>query len=483
MHDHFIGGRWIRGSGPLFTAADPASSHIPFTTRNANPDEVAQACAAAVEAFPNWAGTSFDRRAAIVENYSAILHREKNSLVRLISLEVGKPAWESRTEVDTMVRKVNLSIEAYKTRTGYKRQDLGDGDCAILSHHPHGIVAILGPFNFPGHLPNGHLVPSLLAGNTVVFKPSEFTPGVGAFLVRTWDEAGLPKGVLNMVQGDRATAIDLLEDPRITGVYFTGSAKAGIAIHRQFAGRPEVILALEMGGNNPLVVIGPDHGNETARLIAISAFITSGQRCTCARRLIVTPEAESVIEDLVALTKTIVVGSPEADPEPFIGPIIHLPAADRVLAFQKELAERGGNILEAARPTAQGLPFLRPGIVDVTGIANLPDEEIFGPLLQVIRVKSLEQGISAANSTRFGLAAGLIGGDRDQFDLFRRNVRAGVINWNRPTTGASSAAPFGGVGLSGNHRPTALYAADYCAYPVATMESDKPNAPKQVGMG
>jgi succinylglutamic semialdehyde dehydrogenase len=482
MRDHFIGGRWIDGRGQPFTAADPTHSERPFTTRTADPDEVETACAAADEARPIWADLSFDRRAVLAMAYAAILDKEKDSLARLISQETGKPAWESRAEVDTMIRKVTLSIDAYKMRTGYREQELGDGARSVLSHQPHGTVAVLGPFNFPGHLPNGHIVPALLAGNTVIFKPSECTPGVGALMVRCWDRAGLPKGVLNLVQGDRSTAIHLLEDRRVAGVYFTGSANAGIAIHRLFAGRPDVVLALEMGGNNPLVVVGSEDPVEKARIAAISAFITAGQRCTCARRLVVTPEAERVIDELVALTRLIIVGTPDSVPVPFIGPVIHSLSATRILAAQNNLVERGGMILEEVRPTEQGVPFLRPGIVDATGITNMPDEEIFGPVLQVVRVESFEKAIAVANSTRFGLAAGLVGGTPDQFGQFRRRVRAGVINWNRPTTGASSALPFGGLGLSGNHRPTAFYAADYCAYPVASLESEKPVAPKQVGL-
>jgi len=482
MCDHFINRRWISGTGESFTATNPTQWNQPFITKNATATEVTNACSVAAEAQIGWAEEPFDHRAAVAEAYATVLEKEKESLTRLISQEVGKPFWESRTEVDTMIRKVSFSIQGYKSRTGFSKQELGDGSRAILSHHSHGVVAILGPFNFPGHLPNGHIVPAILAGNTIVFKPSEFTPGVGAFLARCWEQAGLPKGVLNLVQGDRLTAGFLLDDPRIAGLYFTGSTAAGLAIHRKFAGRPEVILTLEMGGNNPMVVLNSTNLAESARLIAISAFVTSGQRCTCTRCLIVTPEAEPVIEALVALTKDIVVDSPDADPQPFIGPVIHLPAADRVLAFQRELTERGGKILEESRPTKYGLPFLRPGIVDVTDLEDLPDEEIFGPLLQVIRVASFEEAIARSNATRYGLAAGLVGGTRDEFELFRRKVRAGVINWNRPTTGASSAAPFGGIGLSGNHRPTALYAADYCAYPVATLESSTPNAPKHAGL-
>jgi succinylglutamic semialdehyde dehydrogenase len=237
-----------------------------------------------------------------------------------------------------------------------------------------------------------------------------------------------------------------------------------------------------MGGNNPMVVLDPADLAESARLIAISAFITSGQRCTCTRRLIVTNAGARILKSLVEVTRKIVVSSPEASTQPFMGPVIHHTAAERVLTSQKQLVDQGGKVLEECRPTELGLPYLRPGIIDVTNVSSPQDEEIFGPLLQVIRVDSFEEALEKANTTRYGLAAGLIGGTAEQFQFFRKRVRAGVINWNRPTTGASSAAPFGGIGISGNHRPTAFYAADYSAYPIATLQNDQPIAPKYEGL-
>jgi succinylglutamic semialdehyde dehydrogenase len=483
MRDHFIGGSWVSGEGEPFVAADPTNSESPFCSRYATENEVAQACSSAIDSHEGWSAEPFDRRAAVALLYSGLLEKRKESIARSISREVGKPLWEARTEVEAMIRKIPLSIEAYKSRTGIFEQELAGGGRTIVSHHAHGVVAVLGPFNFPGHLPNGHITPAILAGNSVVFKPSELTPGVGALMAECWTHAGLPNGVLNLVQGGRSTAELLLDNPGLAGVYFTGSASAGVAIHRKFAGRPEVILALEMGGNSPLVVLGGADPVESARLIAVSAFITSGQRCTCTRRLILTPEAEPVVEPLIAFARQIVVDLPDAEPAPFMGPLILKIAAERVLAAQQELAAHGAIILEEARPTNLGLPFLRPGIVDVTNVRNLPDVEIFGPFLQLIRVASLEEAIVKANATRFGLAAGLVGGTAEQFAQFRAKVRAGIINWNRPTTGASSSAPFGGIGLSGNHRPTASYAADYCAYPIASMSIGAPSAPRHPGMG
>jgi succinylglutamic semialdehyde dehydrogenase len=479
MFDHFIGGQWIRGQGKPFSSTNPATGELVLQTRNADSSEVAAAFDAARAAFQNWAESSPEHRFQVARQFASIVDTRRQELVTAISRETGKPLWESNQEVDTVVKKVDLSIAAYAERTGYHEKPAGQAR-SVLSHAPHGIVAVLGPFNFPAHLPNGHIVPALIAGNCAVFKPSELAPLTGALMADCWQEAGLPAGGLSLVQGDRSTAESILEHPQVAGVFFTGSAAAGVAVHQLFATRPEVILALEMGGNNPMVVLNTNSAAAAARTVAVSAFISAGQRCTCTRRLIVV--GQEILPELVRVTETIRVGAPNDLPEPFLGPVINSPAANKVLNAQKDLVANGAKILVECRPAKNGIPFLRPGILDVTALKDRPDEEVFGPLLQVIRVNDFDAAINEANRTRFGLAAGLIGGTEQDFQVFRSRVRAGIINWNRPTTGASSAAPFGGIGLSGNYRPSAFYAADYCAYPIATMQSADLSLPQFPGL-
>jgi succinylglutamic semialdehyde dehydrogenase len=480
MLDHFIGGQWIRGQGQPFSSTNPATGEQVFPTRNADFSEVAGAFQTAKAAFRKWAEDSPEQRFQVARKFASIIETRRQEFISAISGETGKPLWESKQEVDTVVKKVGLSISAYAERTGYHEQETGQAR-SVLSHAPHGIVAILGPFNFPAHLPNGHIVPALIAGNSVVFKPSELAPLTGSLLADCWREAGLPAGCLSLLQGGRSTAELILERQEVAGVFFTGSATAGAAIHQRFATRPDVILALEMGGNNPMVVLDTNDAVAAARIVAVSAFISAGQRCTCTRRLIVA--GEEILPELIRITETIRVGAPNDLPEPFVGPVINSPAANKVLNAQKELMANGAKILVECRPAKNGIPFLKPGILDVTAVDKPPDEEVFGPLIQLIRVVDFDAAITEANRTRFGLAAGLIGGREQDFEVFRRRVRAGIINWNRPTTGASSAAPFGGVGLSGNHRPSAFYAADYCAYPVATLQSSELSRIEYPGLG
>ena len=246
-----------------------------------------------------------------------------------------------------------------------------------------------------------------------------------------------------------------------------------MSLHKQFADMPHKILALELGGNNPLVVWRAKDFDAAATIAVQSAYLTAGQRCTAARRLIVEDGEEGpLLECISKLIERIVVDQPFADPQPFMGPVIDNAAADQVQEQWLNLMMKGGRPLLHLDRSTEDRPFLTPALIDVTDAKERPDEEIFGPVLQLIRVKDFDAAIDEANNTRFGLAASLIGGSPELYDKFWANTRAGVINWNKPTNGAPSNAPFGGIGLSGNHRPSAFYAADYAAYPVTSSEAE-----------
>jgi len=445
--------------------------------------DVEAAVSIARRAWAAWAARSLTDRIGIMRTFSNIVRRDGEELAELIAREAGKPLWEARKEVDAVVGKVDIAVQAYAERTGKKKFDSGINGSAAVRHKPHGVMAVLGPYNFPAHLPNGHIVPALIAGNAVLYKPSEKTPAVGAALVSAFHRAGVPEDVIQLVIGGPDQGRALVAHPGIDGVLFTGSAQAGIAINRKLANNPGKIVALEMGGNNPIVVIDTPKLADAATLIIQSAFTSAGQRCTAARRLIVKDSVyDDLIAELVPMTRKIMVGDPLGEPQPFMGPVIDNDTADRLSESFLALITAGGRALLHMRRTVHDLPFLSPGIIDVTEIPDRPDIELFGPLLQVIRVPDLDSAISEANNTRFGLSASLIGGSPDDYGLFWANIRAGIINWNSPTNGASSKAPFGGIGLSGNHRPAAYYAADYCAYPVASTEVDQPRAVIMVGM-
>lgn len=473
MSTHFIAGNWQVGQGETVDSLNPVTQAVVWSGRGANASQVEDAVKAARAAFPAWARRPLDERITILEQFAATLRSHADELARCIGEETGKPLWESATEVTSMVNKVAISVQSYRERTGEKSGPLADAT-AVLRHKPHGVVAVFGPYNFPGHLPNGHIVPALLAGNAVVFKPSELTPKVAELTVKCWVEAGLPAGVLNLVQGARETGIALAGNAGIDGLFFTGSSRTGNLLHQQFAGRPDKILALEMGGNNPLVVDQVQDVDAAVYTIIQSAFISAGQRCTCARRLLVPQGAwgDALLARLVTVAASIQVGAFDAQPAPFMGSVITLDAARHLIKAQDHLIAKGAKPLLAMSQPLATAALLTPGILDVTEVADRPDEEFFGPLLQVIRYRDFDAAIAEANATQYGLAAGLLSDSAERYQQFLIESRAGIVNWNKQLTGAASSAPFGGVGASGNHRASAYYAADYCAYPVASLESE-----------
>jgi succinylglutamic semialdehyde dehydrogenase len=433
-------------------------------------------------AWPAWAAQPLATRIELCRRFANEVRKEHDKFAELIARETGKPLWEARTEVESVIAKVEISVRAYAERTGQRKLDSALQGSAALRHKPHGVMAVLGPYNFPAHLPNGHIVPALIAGNAVIFKPSEKTPAVGEFLAKLFNRAGISAAVVQVLIGGPDEGKALVAHPGIDGVLFTGSAQAGIAINRKLAANPGKIVALEMGGNNPIVLWDTPKISDAATLIVQSAFTSAGQRCTAARRLIVKSSLyDHAVDEVKRLAGRIIVGAPFDEPAPFMGPVIDVDAADQLTESFLYLMSNGGKPISHMRRPQAGLPFVHPGIIDVTAMAERPDVELFGPLLQVIRVDSFDEAIAEANNTRFGLSASLIGGNPQDYNRFWANIRAGIVNWNRPTNGASSAAPFGGIGLSGNHRPAAFYAADYCAYPVASSEMEQPRASLGVG--
>jgi succinylglutamic semialdehyde dehydrogenase len=480
----YIDGAWIEGKGAPFASRNPATDELAWEGRSADAADVDRAVAAARHAFASWSALSFDERVGIAKRFATLLNDNKEDLARTIGRETGKPLWEARTEVASMAAKVDISVQAYHERTGEKRAPMADG-VAVLRHRPHGVVAVFGPYNFPGHLPNGHIVPALIAGNAVVFKPSELAPGVAAATVALWAQAGLPAGVLNLVQGEKDTGVALANHRQIDGLFFTGSSDTGTLLHKQFGGRPEIVLALEMGGNNPLVVAPVEDIDAAVHHTIQSAFLSAGQRCTCARRLFVPDDAFGArfMARLTVVTSKIRYGAFDADPQPFMGAVVSARAAAKLVAAQTQLIEAGAKpVLEMTQRDSR-LGLVSPAILDVTSARNIPDEEHFGPMLQVTRYTTIDDAIKRANDTAYGLSAGLLADDESAWTHFQRTIRAGIVNWNRPTNGASSAAPFGGIGRSGNQRPSAYYAADYCSYPMASVESAQLQMPASVSPG
>jgi len=478
---HYVNGEWKPSQGEEFASENPATGEIIWVGNSADTNAVNEAVTAAKEAFNSWRVLSVDERNAFVDKFIDQVKSREKDLAQEIHIETGKPLWESKTEINSMIGKAAISVNAYSDRTGSSEKEANNVSIK-LAHRPIGVFAVLGPYNFPGHLPNGHIIPALLAGNTIVFKPSELTPKFGELMVQCWADAEIPNGVINLLQGARAAGEALVSSESIDGVLFTGSSATGHAIHKSLGGQPNKMLALEMGGNNPLVVDEVSDLDAAVYTIVQSAFISAGQRCTCARRLILVRNAanKELLSKLGRATMQIKVGS---DDDCFIGPVISNMAADNVVEFERELIEKGGvSILPLRRPD-NDRPFLQPALIDTTAAKGLDDKECFGPLLQVKWVEDLSSAIEEANNTHYGLSAGLLSNNPESWNLFYRDIRAGIVNFNRAITGASGAAPFGGVGASGNYRPGAYYAADYSAYPIASMASNSVELPENLAPG
>lgn len=479
---HYIGGKWKTSMGTVVVSINPATNDIVWEGPSATETEVDAAIAAAQST--NWALLPLEKRIEFLHAFRHNLEADKQKLAETISVEMGKPLWESLNEVEAMRNKIAISIDAYHIRCS-ERVQKGTNVTSITMHKPHGVVAVFGPFNFPGHLPNGHIIPALLAGNTVIFKPSEHTPLVGELIAKCWEKSGIPPGVFNMLQGGRDTGRLLAHHPHINGLFFTGSWPTGKILREHFSTQPGKILALELGGNNPFIVWDVQDIETAAYLTIQSAYLTSGQRCTCARRLIIpdTNYGENFLGYLREMIGAIQIGYYKDSPEPFMGPVISEQAAQHLIQAQESLIKSGAESLISMKHFKKGTGFVTPALIDITHAANRIDEEYFGPLLQVYRANNFAEALAEANNTEYGLAAGLLSDREEYYQLFKDQIHAGIIAWNTQLTGASSAAPFGGIGKSGNFRPSAFYAADYCAYPVAAMESPKVHMPEKATPG
>lgn len=470
---NYIAGEWKKAGGESFSSYSPVDEEMLWEGHMSIDKEVDSAVLSARNAFQSWSEFDVEQRANYLQKYINLLEKNKEELAKCISYEIGKPFWESVTEVGSMIAKLDVSIDAYKARNKeiIKKEN---GITTVTKFKPHGVAAIIGPYNFPAHMPNTHIIPALLAGNTIVLKPSEKAPYTSEKVIQIWDEAGLPHGVINLVQGDSKVGEKLCTNNDVNAVFFTGSKKTGQRVQELCLNKK--ICAVEMGGNSPLVVWDTSNINGAVLTTVQSAFITSGQRCSSARRLIV-PNNEfgnEFLNRLAIVTGNMKVGNIEDSEEPYMGPVKEEQVVLNILAKQEELLEAGAKpIVESKRISSLGKCYIAPGIIDVTDVRNRKDEEIVGPFVQVIKVNNFDEAIKVANDTCYGLAAGVITEDKKLYEKFEKSVQAGIINWNQSLVGASGYAPFGGIKDSGNYRPAGFLSTDYCVYAVASRETDK----------
>ena len=461
----YIGGRFHAPTGDGFSSHDPAREGVVVLHTAGSPERVRTACEAAASAAPAWSALSLAERWAKLERFRDAIAAREDALSEAISREMGKIRSEARTEIKSLAGRFALVRSAVE-------RDLAGGAVPgfpqeELRYRAHGVVAVIGPFNFPLHLCHAHVVPALLLGNAVVMKPSEITPLCGERYAEAAEAAGLPPGVLNVVQGRVGPA--LVTDPRVGALAFTGSWATGRRIVEALLDRPDVLVALEMGGKNCCVVLEDADVRQAAHEIVMGGYLTTGQRCTCTDRVLVHRSKIGALQDaLIGVLRSLRFGDPE-DPRAFAGPLATLDAKAKFVAAIGRARAAGADVLFAgddgpAAFAGATLHRLKDGVHEVAGYT---DEEIFGPDLCLEAIDGDDEAIAVLETSPYGFAHGVFTQDDERFARYARELRAGILNRNRSTNQASPRLPFSGVKKSGNFRPAGAWAGRNMVYPVA----------------
>ncbi len=473
----FIGGRFALPDEPAGELRfedpgdlDAAGPVFPFA-----PASVDRAIESARAAYPAWRDTSVEARAACLRKLGDAIEDSAELLAHTIAREVGKPLWEARTEVAAMRGKIEITLGAGLEQVREQSFELGPGRTGRWRAHARGVLGVLGPFNFPGHLVHGHVVPALATGNTVVVKPSERTPASGELYAELVARAGFPPGVFSLIQGDGAQGAALAAHPDLAGVLFTGSYAVGRRILEATLDQPWKIVALEMGGKNAVLVL--DDADVDAAVVAsvFGACVTTGQRCSGTSRVIVDRAVGSEFQEKLVRTLGALRIGYALDEAVFMGPLISNDARERHAGLLRLARDEGAEVLVAGGPCdgPRRGHYVRPSahrIARTLCESRYQQQEHFVPDLAVLEVDSLEDGLAAFNASDYGLAGSVFTAARERFERVYRESRLALLNWNTSTVGASSALPFGGVGRSGNDRPAAVLSTLYCTYPVASVE-------------
>jgi succinylglutamic semialdehyde dehydrogenase len=483
----FINGEFIKAQRPdgQFKDICPGQLTDHIMTVTFCYDHIDRACAAAKDAWLPWAKLTISERSAYLLKLKEIFEKNKNQMAEAIARDTGKPLWDALTEAGALASKIDITLNhSVKLIAEERISQALPGVDGVIRYKSRGVMAVLGPFNFPAHLPNGHIVPALIAGNTIVFKPSEQTPAVGQLMAEFIAQAQFPKGVFNLVQGDGETGKKLVQNEFVDGVLFTGSYEVGLRIKQATMEHYWKILALEMGGKNTTVVWDDADMDKAIYESLVGSFMTTGQRCSCTSRIILHDKiADKFIDRFYEAAKKLTIG--HWSENPFMGPLINDSAVEKYLRFQ-EIARR-----EEAESLMRGkvLDLKHKGYY-VTPSINLVNKfdpqsvyqktEIFGPNVAIFRTSDFDQALKIVNSTGFGLVLALFSKNKELYERMLLEAKVGLLNWNRTTNGASSRLPFGGMGKSGNDRPSAHFAIQYASVPVASLEDFGPFNPEKL---
>ncbi len=463
-YGNYIDGTWRPArSGATFESLDPSDGHVIGTFAASDSDDVADAAAAATAAFPTWRATPAPRRGEIMYRFAALLAEHKERVSVAMTSEMGKVIAEARGDVQE-------GIDIAYLMAGEGRRLFGDTVPSELPHkwamsvrEPLGVAGLITPWNFPIAIPCWKMMPALIAGNTVVFKPASDTPHCAALLTEILAEAGFPPGVINLVTGSGiAVGMPIVEHPDVDVIGFTGNGETGRSIAIAAAERG-VRLSMELGGKNAIVVLDDADLDLAVDGIIWSAFGTTGQRCTACSRVIATEGiADDLVTNLAQRAKALSLGSGLEGAE--VGPLINESAVEKVERYVGIGRDEGARLVTGgSRATGDELGrghFFEPTIFDGVGAdSRLGQEEIFGPLLSIIRVPDYEAAVKVATGVRYGLSTSIF--TRDVSTAFRamRDFDSGIVYINAGTIGAETHLPFGGTKATGNGHREAGHAA------------------------
>ncbi len=480
----FIAGRWVRSekSDEEWTVQSPANLKDTVIHMASRFDHVEQAVQSARKAYLPWAHMGLEKRKQYMMRLKEMFASKGSELAEILSRETGKPLWETKTEVAALGSKIDITLNhSIKQITEEEIKDALPGISGFTRHKPRGVMAVVGPFNFPAHLPNGHIIPALVSGNTVVFKPSDKTPVAGQWMAECYEKAEFPEGVFNMIQGRVEVGKRLVNHDQVDGVLFTGSYEVGLKIKQDTMTHHWKVLALEMGGKNASVIWKDAEIKKAVYESLIGSFMTAGQRCSCTSRIILHRDIrDQFVEQFYAAAKKLKIG--HWRDEVFMGPLIDQASVEKFIRYQ-EIAKREG---AESLMRGKALDLDHNGYY-VTPSINLVKEfdpksvyqksEIFGPNVAIFTVDTIEEALEINNSSGFGLVMSIFTKEKALFDKALIEAKVGVLNWNRTTNGASSKLPFGGMNKSGNDRPSGNLAIQYCTVPVASLEDHTPYSP------
>lgn len=450
---NYIGGQWVAArSGETFDTLNPATRGVLAQAAKSGAADVADAVAAAKAAYQKWRLMPAPRRGEILFKVAQVLTERKEELSRLMTQDMGKVLSEARGDVQEAIDMAYYMGGEGRRMLGYTAPVEMPNKFGMALRDSVGVVGLITPWNFPVAVPSWKMLPALVAGNTVVWKPSEDSPAVSAAFVKVFEEAGLPAGVLNLVLGHGEAGAALVEHPDVRVISFTGSTETGLHVYAS-AARLGKKVALEMGGKNAIIVLDDANLDLAVDAITWSAYGTTGQRCTATSRLIVQKGIKPrLIERLVAKANTLKIGD-GLDENVQVGPLVNQGALDKVNSYMRVAEAEGVTVLAGGAPAsdAGGGFFFKPTLLDnVRQGMRIEQEEIFGPVLSIVEVESLEEAIHVNNSVAYGLSSSIFTENVNAAFRAIRDLTTGIVYINHGTTGAEIQFPFGGTRGTGN---------------------------------